>query len=392
MLTASRFAAVAAAAVVLVASPSPAQEDPRRARDQVRRERASLAGELDTLRASEGELLATLDALEDQVGRQAVALEAAKSAVRAAEVEMAAAGERVDVTRARVMVLTEALVDRAVESFMHPNSDPTFDEVVRSRDVAEAARKTALLGHVSATDDDVIDALDAAREDFELQEREAAAARARAASRRVETEGRLAALEQTREDTTVVRGAVRQRKRDVLAEIEEHEAAESWLTGVIREHERRAAAAEAARQAARRQETLAGGTTPPTGPSAGPQGSGGCLWPVDGVVTSEYGRRWGRLHAGIDIAAPSGTTIVAAAAGTVVFSGWQSGYGNVVILDHGGFATVYAHQSSRAVGEGQAIARGQAIGRVGSTGHSTGPHVHFETRYGGEPRNPRGCL
>ncbi|MDQ3147745.1 MAG: M23 family metallopeptidase [Actinomycetota bacterium] len=156
-------------------------------------------------------------------------------------------------------------------------------------------------------------------------------------------------------------------------------------------------AAEAARQEALRRQAAADQEADDAAPLAasapGPSlGGGGCLWPAAGRVTSEFGRRWGRLHAGIDIAAPTGTPIYAAAAGTVIFSGVQGGYGNVVIIDHGGFTAVYAHQSSRIASTGQSVARGQAIGRVGSTGHSTGPHLHFETRYGGTPRNPRGCL
>jgi murein DD-endopeptidase MepM/ murein hydrolase activator NlpD len=77
----------------------------------------------------------------------------------------------------------------------------------------------------------------------------------------------------------------------------------------------------------------------------------------------------------------------------VIFSGQQNGYGNVVIIDHGGgFTTLYGHQSRLAAREGQTLPRGGLVGYVGSTGHSTGPHLHFETRYGGSPRNPRLCL
>ena len=121
--------------------------------------------------------------------------------------------------------------------------------------------------------------------------------------------------------------------------------------------------------------------------------SSGLIWPVSGPVVSPFGYRWGRLHAGIDIAVPSGTPIHAAAAGTVVLAGWVSGYGNYTCIDHGGgMATCYAHQSSYAVSQGAAVSQGQVIGYVGCTGHCFGPHLHFEVRINGAPVDPLGYL
>lgn len=120
-----------------------------------------------------------------------------------------------------------------------------------------------------------------------------------------------------------------------------------------------------------------------------PPAGGGLSWPVHGSFTSPYGQRWGRLHAGVDVAAPTGTPIVAAAAGIVSFAGTMGGYGNVVMVEHPrGMTTLYAHQSRLAVVVGQAVSRGQLVGYVGSTGHSTGPHLHFETRVGGVALDP----
>jgi murein DD-endopeptidase MepM/ murein hydrolase activator NlpD len=128
----------------------------------------------------------------------------------------------------------------------------------------------------------------------------------------------------------------------------------------------------------------AGDTTP---------SSAGLIWPVNGPVTSPFGYRWGRLHAGIDIAVPYGTPIHAAAAGTVVLAGWTGGYGNYTCIDHGGgLATCYAHQSSYAVSGGAQVGQGQVIGYVGNTGHSFGPHLHFEVRINGTPVDPLGYL
>jgi murein DD-endopeptidase MepM/ murein hydrolase activator NlpD len=119
----------------------------------------------------------------------------------------------------------------------------------------------------------------------------------------------------------------------------------------------------------------------------------GLIWPVNGPVTSPFGYRWGRLHAGIDIGVPEGTPIHAAAAGTVVLAAWTGGYGNYTCIDHGGgLATCYAHQSAYAVSTGAHVSQGQVIGYVGNTGHSFGPHLHFEVRINGVPVDPLGYL
>jgi murein DD-endopeptidase MepM/ murein hydrolase activator NlpD len=118
----------------------------------------------------------------------------------------------------------------------------------------------------------------------------------------------------------------------------------------------------------------------------------GLIWPVNGPVVSPFGWRWGRMHEGIDIAVGYGTPIVAAASGTVIYAGWMGGYGNLIIIDHGGgVATAYGHQSSFAVGGGP-VSQGQVIGYVGCTGHCFGPHLHFEVRINGSPVDPLGYL
>ena len=128
------------------------------------------------------------------------------------------------------------------------------------------------------------------------------------------------------------------------------------------------------------------------GPTGQPSAAG-FIWPVHGVLTSGYGWRWGRMHEGIDLAVSMGTPVVAAATGTVIVAGWLGGYGNLVVVDHGnGFATAYGHNTSVTVGVGQSVAQGQLIAYSGNTGHSTGPHVHFEVRINGSPVDPLGYL
>ena len=130
-----------------------------------------------------------------------------------------------------------------------------------------------------------------------------------------------------------------------------------------------------------------------SGPTDATPSSSGLIWPVSGPVTSGFGFRWGRMHEGIDIGAASGTPIHAAAGGTVIWAGWLGGYGNLVVIDHhNSLATAYGHQSAIATAVGASVSQGQVIGYVGSTGHSFGPHLHFEVRVNGTPVDPLGYL
>ncbi|OGC03517.1 hypothetical protein A2276_01220 [candidate division WOR-1 bacterium RIFOXYA12_FULL_43_27] len=128
-------------------------------------------------------------------------------------------------------------------------------------------------------------------------------------------------------------------------------------------------------------------------------GTGSIDWPLRGRITSRFGYRrhplWGgrNMHTGLDIAAPSGTPIKAADGGEVILSKWWDGYGKAVVINHGkNIQTVYGHMSRIYAQEGTSVAKGQVIGLVGSTGYSTGPHLHFEVRENGKPKNPMNYL
>jgi murein DD-endopeptidase MepM/ murein hydrolase activator NlpD len=132
-----------------------------------------------------------------------------------------------------------------------------------------------------------------------------------------------------------------------------------------------------------------------TAPTLPAQYTGRLRWPLDaGVVSSEFGARWGKLHKGIDIAADSGEPVYAVADGEVIYAGnGLRGYGNVVILQHDGrLSSLYAHNSELKVKQGDRVTQGTLLALLGSTGRSTGPHVHFEIREGDTAVNPRGVL
>lgn len=113
------------------------------------------------------------------------------------------------------------------------------------------------------------------------------------------------------------------------------------------------------------------------------------MYPINSRITSYYGKRWGRMHEGIDFAAPMGSPIRAVSSGRVVYSGWATGYGYVVIIEHQkGLRTLYAHNSKLLVKTGESVAKGEVISRSGNTGNSTGPHLHLEVQVNGRPENP----
>jgi murein DD-endopeptidase MepM/ murein hydrolase activator NlpD len=158
---------------------------------------------------------------------------------------------------------------------------------------------------------------------------------------------------------------------------------------------------EAAKASERRIQAALQGWSAKSG--EGRYSGGKLLMPVNGWKSSDYGQRYDpyyrvwQLHAGTDFAAGGGSPIRAAAYGKVIRAGWNGGYGRFTCLSHGkisgvGFQTCYAHQSAILVRVGEYVRRGEMIGRVGSTGASTGAHLHFETRFNGSPRNPLNYL
>ncbi|MGH3030210.1 MAG: murein hydrolase activator EnvC family protein [Gaiellaceae bacterium] len=186
------------------------------------------------------------------------------------------------------------------------------------------------------------------------------------------------ALDAARASKQSLLASTRENRHEAEEDLEAMQAASAPLAARIRAAQ---AAAAAAAQSA---------------PSSGSSGSGvsasGFIWPVSGVVTSGFGWRWGRMHEGIDISASGGTQIRAAAGGTIIFSGWMGGYGQLTVIDHGnGLATAYAHQSAVYVGGGS-VSQGTVIGAVGCTGSCTGNHLHFEVRVNGSAVDPMGYL
>lgn len=181
----------------------------------------------------------------------------------------------------------------------------------------------------------------------------------------------------------------RRSRRASLADVRENARQYASEAAALQAESANLAAQIRSAQAAAAQSSV---TYSSSGSSDSTPSASGFIWPVSGPVVSPFGMRWGRMHEGIDIGVGYGTPIAAAASGTVIYAGWMGGYGNLIIIDHGGgIATAYGHQSSFAVGGGH-VSQGQIIGYVGCTGHCFGPHLHFEVRVNGSPVDPLGYL
>jgi murein DD-endopeptidase MepM/ murein hydrolase activator NlpD len=208
----------------------------------------------------------------------------------------------------------------------------------------------------------------------------------------------LAALATQRKQLVAVAGEQRRSVATEVAQLEDLSAAqEAQLEAYIRQRQQEEEARRAAEADARRRAALLAGVEAP--PQANEGGPGSFSWPASGPITSPFGMRVHpgtgafKMHTGIDIGAPMGATITAAASGRVIFAGVESGYGNTIIVDHGGqTSTLYAHCSQIFVGNNQDVQRGQAIGAVGATGDATGPHLHFEIRINGVAVDPTSRL
>lgn len=360
-------------------------EDARRQREATIAERAAAASELSVLGAQDAELRAALASLDEALAYHATWLAAAEQERIAAEARAVLRQQEAVATAAEIDAVRQQAAATMVKAYIGANGGGD-DEMLTAADANEYVQRQTLLGMVEGRHHDHLDRLRALIEDQERLQAEAAEAAATAARLRDEVAATQAQLQQEREAQGRVEAELRSRIDDFEGKVAELDAAEAQLNAVIDERQRAAAApaAPAARAAAA-----------PVSAAVPASGSSGYAYPASGPVTSGFGYRrhpvlgTSRLHAGLDIGASYGTDIWASKGGVVILAGWNGGYGNCVMIDHGdGVVTLYGHMSSILVSDGESVSQGQVIGLIGSTGMSTGPHLHFETRVGGSPENP----
>ena len=278
----------------------------------------------------------------------------------------------------------EVFVRRVVESYKTGDVD-YIDVLLGSADWEDLVTRFRLVRQLVGNDNLLVTQLDAARREVARQKASLAELTAAKAAAEAELSDRQAEL-------ATLKAQVVAKQQAVLAA---RHAKELTLAQVVQtrkgyEQQERELLAES-----RRLQTIISGSSG----SGTVHGTGRLVWPVSGPVVSGFGWRihpifhTRKFHTGIDIGAGYGTPIHAADSGTVIYAAGMSGYGNVIVIDHGGgLSTLYAHQSGFAVGTGAGVSRGQVIGYVGMTGYTTGPHLHFEVRVGGSPVDPMGYL
>jgi murein DD-endopeptidase MepM/ murein hydrolase activator NlpD len=292
-----------------------------------------------------------------------------------------AARDRLERLRSRLEVARTVLARRLVEIYKADAPD-AVTVILESDGFGDLLERAEFLKRISDQDVQITDRVRGLRDEAhhqavqlaDLEEQEQVTA-----ERILRQRDQVASVEQQLVGSRTELASARADKRGALAQVRDSRVA---LEGDLAALEKEQARVQAALQNAGR--TFDGPVQ---------QGSGALNWPVSGPVVSPFGMRWGRLHAGIDIAVPSGTAIHAAAAGRVVLMGWVSGYGNYTCIQHtASMSTCYGHQQSFATSNGASVSQGQVIGYSDCTGHCFGPHVHFEVRINGAPVDPMGYL
>ena len=310
-------------------------------------------------------------------------LNGAREELLAVRDDLEVARDRLARARSELKAGRAALADRLVELYKADEPD-ALTVVLEADGFADLLERTEFLERISDQDREIV-------------------ARVKVLKARAEkSEGLLAKLEdrkQTAAETILHRrddiASTRDRLASAQGQLRYQRNGRRTILASVRESrvaaEEDLAAMERAQAGIRN--ALSGAGAPGNFGGAVKRGSGRLIYPVNGTFTSPFGQRWGRLHAGIDISAPTGTPIRAADSGRVALAGWTGGYGQYTCIQHtGSMSTCYGHQSRIGVSVGQSVSQGQVIGAVGNTGHSTGNHLHFEVRMGGSPVSPLGYL
>ena len=354
---------------------------------------AELRAEIEAAKQQEGVLTSQLSAVVDELRAAEAAVDSAQSSLDHLEAELAEQRARLEQLTALLKRQTRRLVrlqreyaravavleQRVRDAYMSERPD-ALAFIVSASSFSEVIDNYEFVQRIGAQDQRIARDVEEAKESAAAEREATVQTRAQATATVSVISARTAEARAVRDRLVATRddvAAARSLKQSALTDLDAsraHDLAE--VESLAAESASLAAAIQSAQASA--------GSTGTGAPSAS-----GLIWPVNGPVVSGFGMRWGRMHEGIDIAVGSGTPIHAAASGTVIHAGWLGGYGNLVVVDHGGgLSTAYAHASAILVSVGQQVSQGDTLSLMLSTGISTGPPLDFEVRVNGSAVDP----
>jgi septal ring factor EnvC (AmiA/AmiB activator) len=400
-VSALRLLAIALAILfATVQAPSHAQEsrETQRKLERVKRELRDVAAERRKLEGQRGEANRELRAADEQVGRTARALRETEVRLERQRAELVALQSRRGALRKSLGAQRKELATLLRAAYTVGGHAP-LKLMLAQDDVAEANRNLAYHGYLQRGRSARIAELSAELAGLDALEREIAREQAALDAARAEQNARIAELERDRKQRAAAVARIDKSYRDRRERERALGRDAKALERLLAQLRKAAAKAEAERKAAaaaRKSSPSSGGTRAPvTVATTAPIQVGGLGWPLSGTLLAGYGGRMpdGRSSSGVLIGAPAGTTVKAVADGTVVFSEWMTGYGLILIVDHGnGYMSLYAHNDALLKDAGDAVKRGDAVASVGNSGGQGRPGLYFELRRNGKPVDPGAWL
>ena len=388
---------VAVLLVGVVAAAVPALADPAERLERIQRQKEKAQARQEALAAEKQDVLARIKLLDarrqnaesklshfdDELARLDAKIDEVKEDLTRAQAKVALLTEDLHDVLARLDRRTEIFTDRAVAAYIAGPS-AYIDSILSSDSFSDLVDRYEYYESALNADSAIVSEIQVLRDETENQ-RELI----------LEKQHEISVAKRELEGSRTEMATLRRQQASVLAAKEAALSEKQQILGQVETRRRKWAALESQldRDSDRLQALINQAASTSSGPL--PSGGGQLLWPAAGSVTSGYGYRthpiFGdqRLHTGIDIGAAYGAPVIASDSGVVTYAGVMSGYGNVVVVDHGGgLATTYNHLSAFTVGSGQSVGRGEQVGAVGCSGYCTGPHLHFEVRVNGSPVDP----
>ncbi|MDQ4145331.1 MAG: peptidoglycan DD-metalloendopeptidase family protein [Actinomycetota bacterium] len=368
-------AGLAVAALVTLLGPAAFAAGPGQELQETKEKLAGVRERIEEHEAEAGTLKRRVDGLNSEIHNLQVEMNRLDRQRAKVESEVRGAEARIQHTQARIRAIEERATEQAVMLYKSGATD-ALDALLDSKTLRELDERLAYLGVAAKRNTGFLVRYGRLKLEIEAQHRQL-----------FKKEKELEAILQSRSLLLREQEQLRADLTGDLKRLRKQLGAERAQEGHLEDEAAALTQDIVAAQAASAVQT-AGAPVQSLGRSAS-----GFIWPLNGPITSSYGPRWGRMHTGIDIDGYTGQPVVASKDGRVILAQSYSGYGNTVIVDHGGgVATLYAHMSSFGVSGGQGVSQGAVVGRVGCTGSCTGDHLHFEVRVNGRPVNPLAYL